>query len=62
MAADGTCASAGHSAKQFSAGGKKDLAYACIYAYVRFLVRLELGELECGAANGGEETGYYVMK
>ena len=51
----------GHSAKQFSAAGKKDLAYACIYAYVRFLVWLKMGELEF-AGEGAEESGYYVMQ
>jgi hypothetical protein len=60
-AADGTYALTGHSAKQFSAAGKKDLAYACIYAYVRFLVWLKLGELEFGEGNE-EESGYYVMQ
>jgi len=60
-AADGTYALTGHSAKQFSAAGKKDLAYACIYAYVRFLVWLKLGELEFG--EGSEDgSGYYVMQ
>ena len=57
---DGTYALTGHSAKQFSAGGKKDLAYACIYAYVRFLVWLKMGELEFAEGNE-EESGYYVM-
>lgn len=56
-----TGAEKAHSAKQFSATGKKDLAYACIYAYVRFLVRLKLGELEFGQ-EGAEEGGYYVME
>ena len=53
-AADGTYALTGHSAKQFSAGGKKDLAYACIYAYVRFLVWLKMGELEFGEGREDE--------
>lgn len=61
MAADGTSALTGNSAKQFLAGGKKDLAYARIYACVRFLVWLKLGELEY-ACGRGEETGYYVIK
>ena len=60
-AADGTYALTGHSAKQFSAGGKKDLAYACIYAYVRFLVWLKMGELEFGEGRE-DESGYYVMQ
>jgi len=59
-AADGTYALTGHSAKQFSAGGKKDLAYACIYAYVRFLVWLKMGELEF-EGEGQDGDGYYVM-
>ena len=58
---DGTYALTGHSAKQFSAAGKKDLAYACIYAYVRFLVWLKMGELEFGEGRE-DESGYYVMQ
>jgi len=38
-------------------GGEEDLAYACIYAYVRFLVWLKMGELEF-EGEGTEESGY----
>ena len=57
---DGTFALTGHGAKQFSAAGKKDLAYACIYAYVRFLVWLKMGELEF-ADGDSEQPGYFVV-
>jgi len=52
----GTYALTGHSAKQFSAVGKKDLAYACIYAYLRFLVWSKLGELEFGEGGRGKRV------
>jgi len=44
-------------AKKFSAAGKKDLAYACIYAYVRFLLWLKMGEFEYEDAE--DEAGCY---
>jgi hypothetical protein len=51
---DGSYALTGHSAKTFSSGSKKkDLAYACIYAYVRFLVWLQLEEMDHQGASGG---------
>jgi hypothetical protein len=49
----------GHGAKQFIAAGKKDLAYAAIYAYVRFRVWLKMGELEF-AEGANEQPGYFV--
>ena len=41
-------------AMRFSSGGKKDIAYAMLYAYVRALVWLKMGELEF---SGGEDDG-----
>jgi hypothetical protein len=58
---DGTWLLTGNSAKQFSATGKKDLAYACIYAYVRFLVWLKMGELDFTGTGNDTSGGYYVM-
>lgn len=58
---DGTWLLTKNGAKQFSAGGKKDLAYACIFAYVRFLVWLRMGGVEW-EVGGSEDDGYYVMK
>jgi len=43
---DGTYALTRNGAKQFSAVGKKDLAYACIMAYVRFLLWLKVGNFQ----------------
>jgi|GEM_PF-1182268 len=43
---DGTLALTRNNARQFSASGKKDLAYACIYAYIRFLAWLKMGEMD----------------
>jgi hypothetical protein len=57
---DGTWATTRNGAKSFSATGKKDLAYACIFAYVRFLIWLRMGELEF--SEGSNSTGYYVMQ
>lgn len=57
---DGTWALTSHGAKQFVAGGKKDLAYACLMAYVRFLVWLKLQEMDW-TAGGGSETGIFVI-
>ena len=45
---------------RFSATGKKDLAYAALFALVRALIWLKAGELEF-ASGGGNETGIYVM-
>lgn len=56
---DGTWAMTRNGAKSFSALGKKDLAYACIFAYVRFLIWLKMGELEFSGE--GTEEGCYVM-
>ena len=48
-------------AKKFSAAaGKKDLAYACVYAYVRFLLWLKMGELEFMHGDDGEAGVYLV--
>jgi len=44
----------------FSLCLQKDLAYACIYAYVRFLVWLKMGELDFEGEDQ-EGGGYYVM-
>jgi hypothetical protein len=46
--------------KRFSATGKKDLAYACLFAYIRFLIWLKMGELEFGRQDDGE-PGVYVL-
>ncbi|MGN6641773.1 MAG: hypothetical protein ACTHKU_02105, partial [Verrucomicrobiota bacterium] len=44
---DGSWVLTRHNAKVFSAPtGKKDLAYACIFAYIRFLLWLQQNELE----------------
>lgn len=48
-------------AKSFSASGKKDLAYACIFAYVRFLLWLRMCEWEFQGGGGGD-SGVYIMK
>jgi len=47
-------------AYRFSATGKKDLAYAALFALVRALIWLKAGELEF-AVGGGDESGIYVM-
>jgi hypothetical protein len=62
LLADGTYALTGHSAKKFSAAGKKDLAYACIYAYVRFLIWLKMGELEFSGESPDNSGMCYVMQ
>ena len=49
-----------HNAYRFSATGKKDLAYCCLYAYVRALLWLKAGELEF-ALGGAEDTGIFVF-
>ena len=48
-------------AKTFSAAGKKDLAYACGFAYVRFLLWLKMCEWEYSGSGDGD-SGIYVMK
>lgn len=48
-------------AKTFTAVGKKDLAYACIFAYVRFLLWLKLCEWEFGGQSSGD-SGVYIMR
>jgi hypothetical protein len=58
---DGSWAMTGNNAKQFMAAGKKDLAYACLFAYVRFLIWLKMGELEFSGGGAGEQ-GFYIMK
>ena len=50
----------GPDAYRFTAVGKKDMAYAALFALVRALIWLKVGELEF--QTGGEEyTGIYVM-
>jgi hypothetical protein len=44
----------------FSAVGRKDLAYALLYAYVRALIWLKANELGWGGEEDGE-SGIYVM-
>ena len=44
---------------RFSSIGKKDLAYACLYAYVRALIWLKSGELEFSNNNDDGEAGCY---
>jgi hypothetical protein len=46
---------------RFSAMGKKDLAYAALFALVRALIWLKAGELEFATGGGGDDTGIYVM-
>lgn len=58
---DGSWAVTRNGAKQFSAVGKKDLAYACIMAYVRFLIWLKLGEFEFGREEEGD-VGIYEAR
>jgi len=43
-------------AKTFFVKGKKDLAYACIFAYIRFLIWLQSGDWE---DQENEDTGIY---
>ena len=57
---DGSWALTKNVAKTFSAIGKKDLAYAGIFAYVRFLIWLKLGEFEFGREEEGEVGIYQV--
>jgi hypothetical protein len=40
--------------------GKKDLAYAALFAVVRALIWLKAGELEF-ATGGSDDNGIYVM-
>ena len=58
---DGSWALTKNGAKQFSAIGKKDLAYSAIFAYVRFLIWLKLGEFEFGREEEGE-VGIYECR
>lgn len=59
---DGTWALTRNGAKTFVVvNGKKDLAYACIFAWVRFLIWLKLGELEF-SAGGASDGSYYAME
>ena len=44
---------------RFSSIGKKDLAYSCLYAYVRALIWLKTGELEFSNAADDGEAGCY---
>lgn len=58
---DGTWALTRNGAKTFSAIGKKDLAYAGIFAFVRFLIWLKIGEFEFGREAEGE-VGIYECR
>lgn len=49
-------------AKQFAALGKKDIAYAMIYAYIRFLMWLKLNALELDTESEEGDSGVYFMK
>lgn len=53
----GTWLLTGNNAKQYSAKGKKDLAYALLFAYVRFLIWLKMNELDFG---NPQEGGFVV--
>jgi hypothetical protein len=57
---DGTWAMTKNNARQFTAVGRKDLAYACIFAWVRFLIWLQIGEFEYQQDDG--EDGIYEVK
>ena len=59
-AEDGSYDLTRNGAYRFSALGKKDLAYVLLFALVRALIWLKVGELEF-AMGGHEETGIYVM-
>jgi hypothetical protein len=59
---DGSWVLTRNNAKKFSAAaGKKDLAYACIFAYIRFLYWLKTNELEFSTENQ-EGSGFYILK
>ena len=49
-----------NNAYRFSAVGKKDLAYAALFALVRALIWLKAGELEFAAA-GNDDPGIYPL-
>jgi len=51
---DGTWLLTRNGNRTFSAIGKKDLAYAGIFAYVRFLIWLKVGDFEHGREEEGE--------
>lgn len=59
---DGTWDLTRNGAKKFFAADKKDLAYACIMAWVRFLIWLKLGEFEENEAGGGDDMCYVVSR
>lgn len=58
---DGSWALSKNGAKSFSAIGKKDLGYAGIFAYVRFLIWLKMGDFEFGREQDGE-VGIFECK
>lgn len=58
---DGMWAVTGHGAKQYVAAGKKDLAYAILMAYLRFLVWLKMNEMDFSGEGEGEDGGCYVF-
>lgn len=57
---DGSWQLTSRGAKSYQAAGKKDLAYACLYAYVRFLIWLRQNELEFSNPEDGEGGTFYV--
>lgn len=57
---DGTWALTRHHARQFSATGKKDIAYAGIYAYIRFLIWLRSGAT--ATLKPEDASGFSVMR
>lgn len=56
---DGTWALTKNNAKTFSSAIKKDLAYACIFAYVRFLIWLKKDDFDSGEDES--EPGIYAV-
>ena len=49
-------------AKQFvAAAGKKDLAYACLFAWIRFLMWLKTNDGEFDDDEGDGEVGFYAQ-
>ncbi len=59
---DGSWVLTRNNAKKFSAAaGKKDLAYAGIFAYIRFLLWLKMNELDFSNPSGSSSV-MYVMK
>ncbi len=57
---NGMPATTGNGARQFTAKGKKDFAYAAMFAYLRFLLWLQFGDLDGDDAGDGD-GGCYAM-